>query len=52
MYSVEPGVQIVDYEITIGVGPNEESYLVLASDVEGNVSKDLFSVPPDLCLTP
>lgn len=52
VYSVEPGVQIVDYEITIGVGSNEEWYLVLASDVEGNVSKDLFSVPPDFCLTP
>jgi len=52
VYSVEPGVQLVEYEITIGVGPNEESYLVLSSDMEGNVSKDLFSVPPDFCLPP
>jgi hypothetical protein len=52
VYSVEPGVQSVDYEILIGVGSSEESYLVLASDVEGNVSKDLFSVPPGFCLDP
>ena len=50
VYSVEPGVQIVEYEISIGVGLDEESYLVLASDMEGNVSKDLCSVPPDCCL--
>jgi hypothetical protein len=52
VYSVEPGVQLVEYEILIGVASTEESYLVLASDVEGNVSKDLFSVPPGFCLDP
>jgi hypothetical protein len=52
LYSVEPGAQLVDYEITIGVGPSDEAYLIIASDMEGNVAKELFAVPADFCSSP
>ena len=50
LFSVEPGVQTVEYGINLGVGPADESYLVLASDMEGSVAKVLVEVPADYCL--
>jgi len=49
VYSVEPDVQTVEYEINLGVGPADESYLVLASDMGGNIAKALVEVPADYC---
>jgi len=49
LYSVEPGVQTVEYGITLGVGPADESYLILASDMEGNIAKAMVEVPADFC---
>jgi hypothetical protein len=49
VYSVEPDVQTVVYGITLGVGPVDESYLILASDMEGNIAKALVEVPADFC---
>lgn len=45
--SVEPGLQLVEMDLTGNdVG---RTLLVLASDMEGNVAKDLVTVPPDYC---
>jgi hypothetical protein len=49
LYSVEPGVQTVDYGISLGVGPADESYLVLASDMGGSIAKALVAVPANHC---
>ena len=47
VYSVEPGVQLVEYDLTgNAVG---RTLLVLAQDTVGNVSKGLVTVPADYC---
>jgi hypothetical protein len=46
---VEPGQSSEHYELTVGVGPDEVSYLLVATDIEGNVAKELFSIPADFC---
>jgi len=49
VYSIEPEVQTVEYGINLGVGMADESYLILASDMEGNIAKALVEVPADYC---
>jgi len=47
---VEPGVNVVDYGLTANVGPEVRIFLLVASDIEGKMSKSLVQVDPDICL--
>ena len=46
LVAVDPGQQLAEMELNAGVG---ESYLILATDMDGNAAKALVTVPPDYC---
>ena len=39
---VEPGRNSEHYDLNLGVGPSDESYLLVATDNKGNMPKELF----------
>jgi hypothetical protein len=49
---VEPGLTSASYSLLIGVGDDDQKYLLIASDTYGNVSKYLLQINPDICVTP
>jgi hypothetical protein len=49
---VEPGLTIASYSITVGAGPEETDYLLVAADTNGNVAKDMVHIDDDTCRTP
>ncbi len=49
---VEPGLNSVNYELTVEPGPGIRTFLLIASDIYGNVSKSLLQIHPDICFGP
>lgn len=46
---VEPGLNAEHYDLNLGVGPSDESYLLVATDSRGNAAKVLVPVPATYC---
>jgi hypothetical protein len=49
---VEPGLTSANYSLLLGVGDDDQKYLLIASDTYGNVSKYLLQINRDICVTP
>jgi len=46
LVAVGPGEQLAEMEMNAGVG---QSYLILATDMDGNAAKAIVTVPPEYC---
>ena len=49
---VEPGLATANYSLTVDPGPGVRKLLFIAADTDGNVSKSLFQIDPDICFGP
>ena len=49
---VEPGLTSVNYALTVEAGPGIRTFLLIASDIYGNVSKSLLQIDPNICFGP
>ena len=46
---VEPGLATIDYPLTVEPGPGIRKLLFLVSNTNGNVSKSLLEIAPNIC---
>ncbi len=49
---VESGLASVNYQFTVDPGSKARMLLFVAADNEGNISKSLFEIEPDVCIDP
>ncbi len=49
---VEPGLASLNYPFTVSPGLGVRKFLFIASDTNGNTSKSLLQIDPDICFGP